>query len=139
MVMTGGIKMKMTLNEEATSPVLGNLLMVAVVCILAAVIAVFVLSMPEEVESKPTIGVAVSQVGDNQIKTTFIGGADAGEILAINATSYVGGIENDTGGIANPNVGDYFLINGGTTGSDRVIVVTTFADGKQQVVYDGTV
>ncbi len=130
--------MKITLNEEATSPVMGNLLMVAVVCILAATIAVFVLSMPEEVESKPTLGIAVSQVGD-QIKTTFIGGADAGEILAINATSYVDGVENGTGGMNNPAVGDYFLINGGTTGSDRVIVVTTFADGKEQVVFDGTV
>ena len=52
--MKGMIEMKHTQNENAVSPVIGVILMVAITVILSAVIAAFVLGMAGNIEKAPT-------------------------------------------------------------------------------------
>ena len=67
-------------NEEAVSPVIGVILMVAITVILAAVIAVFVFGMAGDVQSTKTVGVTAKQSGDN-ITVTYMGGPDHANLL----------------------------------------------------------
>ncbi|NYT06460.1 MAG: type IV pilin, partial [Methanomicrobiales archaeon] len=62
-------------NEEAVSPVIGVILMVAITVILAAVIAVFVFGMAGDVQTTKTIAVSAKQTGTN-ITVTYQGGPD---------------------------------------------------------------
>ena len=68
--------MKFRENEEAVSPVIGVILMVAITVILAAVIAAFVFGMGSNVGTTKTVAVTVNQNGDDII-LTYHGGADA--------------------------------------------------------------
>ena len=65
-------------NEEAVSPVIGVILMVAITVILAAVIAAFVFGMAGTTQTTKTIGMTVglNQSVDEAFQITFTGGAD---------------------------------------------------------------
>ena len=60
-------------NEEAVSPVIGVILMVAITVILAAVIAAFVFGMTGNVQSTKTVSMQAALNGDN-ITLTISGG-----------------------------------------------------------------
>ena len=130
--------MKLNLNEEATTPVIGVILMVAVTMILAAVIAVYVFSMPQDIDDTKVVAVSAKQVSD-QIQVTYMGSSSSNKVTLINASSYNDGIYNASGEIVNPEHGQLVKFNGGTIDADRVIVVATFDDGTKQVVYDEVV
>lgn len=133
-------------NEEAVSPVIGVILMVAITVILAAVIAVFVFSMADEVQTTKTVSMTGSATSEDLLVTvqggsgvdsinglTFkIGGE---EINGTNHEIYRNGATNE---IAYPyigtvSVGDVFEINGTTSGD--LIVVASFTDGADQIVF----
>jgi flagellin-like protein len=140
--------MKFRENEDAVSPVIGVILMVAITVILAAVIAAFVFGMTGSVESTKTIAVTAAQNGDN-VTLTYHGGGDAATLQYLSITVN-GGAANytvtETGGIATThtagsssklNVGAVITIpDVATVGRDHVVVVGYFADGTQQVVLD---
>jgi flagellin-like protein len=56
-------------DDEAVSPVIGVILMVAITVILAAVIGTFVLNLGDDVEANPTAGVSVD--GDDVTVTSL--------------------------------------------------------------------
>ncbi|HDQ07280.1 MAG TPA: type IV pilin [Methanoculleus sp.] len=127
--------MKLQDNEEATSPVIGVILMVAVTMILAAIIAVQVFGMPQDVDNANMVAVSAKQVGD-QIQVTYMGSSSANQVTLINASSYNGGVYNASGELPNPQLGDQVLFNGATRNLDRVVVVATFDNGNSQVIFD---
>jgi len=133
--------MKIRSDEEAVSPVIGVILMVAIVVILAAVIAAFVFGMAGNVQTTKTVGVTVAQVNNSSMMLTFQGGKDAALVMDLNTKitvsngSTIGGLWSPSP----PSVGQTDIVTGGTdafTGRDHVVVVANFTDGSTQVVLD---
>jgi len=152
--------MKFRENEEAVSPVIGVILMVAITVILAAVIAAFVFGMAGNVQSTKVVAVTATQQGNNII-VTYQGGADANEVVYLrvsvtkesdnsldsryyywksNATELESGttLSDALDGVAGKiPVGSTFIEQDwGSSGRDHVVVAAHFADGSDQVVLD---
>jgi flagellin-like protein len=122
-------------NEEAVSPVIGVILMVAITVILAAVIAAFVFGMAGSIGKSKVVAATASQSG-SKITVTYNGGQDAAQV---NSSFIVftpsGGTES--GRLTLPNVtGNSQVLTGATSGSDHVVVTTDFLDGTSQVILD---
>lgn len=67
--------MQLVTDDDAVSPVIGVILMVAVTVILASVIAVFVLNVPATLESTPTANFAFDyDGGEEELIVTHEGG-----------------------------------------------------------------
>ncbi|EJG07607.1 flagellin domain protein [Methanofollis liminatans DSM 4140] len=143
-------------NEEAVSPVIGVILMVAITVILAAVIAAFVFGMTGNVQTTKTIAVTAGQ-NSNDVVLTYQGGADATALqyFKVTVTPSTGsavtnyaffehGDADVTQQTAEPGsitfdplpVGTVITISSGTSGQDHVVVVGHFTDGSDQVVLD---
>src|SRR5665647_2820713 len=83
-------------NDEAVSPVIGVILMVAITVILAAVIAAFVFGMSGNISKTKVVAVTVSQPDGTHISLTYNGGQDAPTLNTVKVnvdgtTSWVGG------------------------------------------------
>ncbi len=144
--------MKFRENEEAVSPVIGVILMVAITVILAAVIAAFVFGMPGNVQTTKTVSMQAALSGNN-ITLTISGGPDLntvqtltitldgdapGELFAANGTT-LGADKSvlepaDLGG-ETFKAGDNIKIEGN---SGRLLVVGQWPDGAEQIILDRT-
>ena len=141
--------MKFRENEEAVSPVIGVILMVAITVILAAVIAAFVFGMGSGVQSTKTVGVTLQKIGDN-LTVTIAGGPDLSELQWLKVTfdgkgtAFTGQsghtIASTTAGVARPNgfaVGEIFkTANDQLKNPTHVIVVGHFKDGQDHMLAD---
>ena len=145
--------MKFRENEEAVSPVIGVILMVAITVILAAVIAAFVFGMGSNVGTTKTVAVTVNQNGDDII-LTYHGGADAstlkflmirvdpGDATKGKETYYTvdesGSLSTTKTGLSTTlEVGAVMTIEQkGTDQRDHVVVTGHFLDGSDHVVLD---
>ncbi|KAF5046607.1 hypothetical protein DSECCO2_469010 [anaerobic digester metagenome] len=121
-------------NEEAVSPVIGVILMVAITVILAAVIAAFVFGMTGSVETTKTVAVTASVNNSQHLVVTFQGGADAADVN--NLTMVINSTE-DASYLENPTIGASF----GSTDpivpkNCHAVVVAHFKDGSSQVVLE---
>jgi len=130
--------MKFRENEDAVSPVIGVILMVAITVILAAVIAAFVFGMAGNVQTTKVVAATATQQGQN-ITVTYQGGVDHQSVsnLTIAVTNSATGKTdtNTTGG--KPDVGYSWTSHlNGTAGRDHVVVVAEFTDGTSQVILD---
>ena len=124
-------------KDEAVSPVIGVILMVAITVILAAVIAAFVFGMAVGITKTKNVAVTARQVGTTGIVVTWVGGPDNAAVNYWNATITTAGtgtvnMFNNTGN----TVGNSTSLPWGSSGQDHVVVVTGFNDGTQQVVLD---
>ncbi len=132
-------------KEDAVSPVIGVILMVAITVILAAVIAAFVFGMAGSVQKTKSVAATARQVSDD-IEITYQGGQDQTEVTAIGAN-----INTSQVVISSPAVGQIIKRSSITTGSgaegsgtadhvtsgqDHVIINATFNDGSIQVILD---
>ncbi len=72
-------------SEDAVSPVIGVILMVAITVILAAVIAAFVFGMAGNVSKTRSIAVTAGTSGSN-FTTTYNGGPDDSDLASLNIT-----------------------------------------------------
>ena len=148
-------------NEEAVSPVIGVILMVAITVILAAVIAAFVFGMTGNVQTSKTIAVTVGQNADNVV-LTYQGGPDAvalnslridvvaGNSSADESKKYLYVNDNtptvvefketapaDGTSFANIPVGTTkTILTCASAQQDHVVITGHFADGSDQVVLD---
>jgi len=133
-------------NDNAVSPVIGVILMVAITVILAAVIAAFVFGMAGGIQKNHVLAATAQVVGTNTV-VTYQGGQDAsllatsGNPLVLTCTA-ADGTNLDPGSNNFPAAGA--LTVGATaqcprTGSgakDHVVVTATFTDGSTQVILD---
>jgi len=120
-------------REDAVSPVIGVILMVAITVILAAVIAAFVFGMAGGISKTKSVAATTRQSGTS-FTVTWQGGQDNGYVSAYNIT-----LRNGNPQMANgypPRVGNTTQFGGATSGNDHVVVVAFFTDGTQQVVLD---
>ena len=136
--------MKMfTTDEEAVSPVIGVILMVAIVVILAAVIAAFVFGMAGGTGTAKNIGMTVQVNSTGAASLTLQGGADLPQLTgmqySLNGTSNWMDINSTYGGskaTANDfKVGSVLSAAGPATNS-RLMIKGIFTDGSEQVIFD---
>ncbi|WP_300999317.1 type IV pilin N-terminal domain-containing protein [Methanoculleus sp.] len=149
--------MKFRENEDAVSPVIGVILMVAITVILAAVIAAFVFGMTGNVATTKTVAVTASQ-NANDIVVNYKGGADANTLNYLKVTvndesdaKYCGMTSasdlttsadsaSDISSSGQVPVGTTIKFTGdGSTERDHVVVVGHFMDGTDQVLLDSYV
>jgi flagellin-like protein len=123
-------------SEDAVSPVIGVILMVAITVILAAVIAAFVFGMAGNVSKTRNIALTAQKVGAGNVIVTNNGGADSGDVTSFAVTS--GGVSVLTTSLTS-QVGSTSTFTGSTTSKDHIIVTATFNDGTKQVVLDTNV
>jgi flagellin-like protein len=125
-------------REDAVSPVIGVILMVAITVILAAVIAAFVFGMAGSVTKTKTVAATAKQVG-NDIILTWQGGQDNAYVSFYNVTIrdlYQRPSPLQATGFP-PIVGNSTPFpNLGTNANDHVVVAAVFSDGNTQVILD---
>ena len=142
-------------NEEAVSPVIGVILMVAITVILAAVIAAFVFGMAGNIQKTKVVAATEKRANSSYVIVTYQGGQDAGTLQGIafqvdgsNATTYTGGaaslawtngneIVSSTTGAVLP-VGSSATLSAGNPGKNHVVGIGVFTDGTTQVIVDTT-
>ena len=125
-------------KEDAVSPVIGVILMVAVTVILAAVIAAFVFGMGSNVNSTKIVGITAARDATTatNIVLTYQGGTDSNKVVSFDVL--VNGADPVAPGIDwAPLVGETVTVTGtDDLGKDKITVVGTFTDGKEQIVLD---
>ena len=155
--------MKIMKNDEAVSPVIGVILMVAITVILAAVIAAFVFGLAGTTQTTRTVGLTLSLESLNPyaFNVQFTGGTDLPSLTGFKVSidgkpetpasgNVSSGITNGvalvgdliTPGSANDGkfvVGQMILIN--TTSrisGHKITIIGTFTDGGTQILWDRT-
>jgi len=131
--------MRFNENEEAVSPVIGVILMVAITVILAAVIAVFVFGMADDIDSSKFVA-ATAKVSDDYVIITYQGGQSADEVSEIVAVAHNNSNVVNTTYTVGTTVGTSKSIDmtdgAGGVIVDRVVVTAEFDDGTTQVILD---
>ena len=115
-------------NEEAVSPVIGVILMVAITVILAAVIAAFVFGMAGNIQKSHVVSITAQRSGNN-ITFTNNGGQDVGSLSSVNIT--VG--TNVSASALGTAVGNQYTYTNAPVASN-VVVVGIFNDGASQIL-----
>ena len=130
-------------NDEAVSPVMGVILMVAITVILATIIATYAFGMSESIQNMRVVATSVVQSGPD-IVVTYRGGAAHPDlssltIVAPDGTSFntvsPGGAISSTGTPVTPDVGSVMVLShAATANNDHVTVIGHFSDGSEQVI-----
>ncbi len=128
-------------NEEAVSPVIGVILMVAITVILAAVIAAFVFGMAGNIDTNKQVAATASantNATHKMISITYMGGQDASLVTAVNFTLNGGkpAMINQSSPL---EVGCTNMSQGTPGQKDHVVVTAFFSDGSSQVILDTNV
>jgi len=145
--------MKFRENEEAVSPVIGVILMVAITVILAAVIAAFVFGMTGNVQTTKTVSMQAKLDGSS-IVLTINGGPDLTTLQQVTishrsgtpdmsdasiATITAGDLTGATAGVVSGNftVGDVITFKAADDDtSGRLLIVGKWSDGAEQIILD---
>jgi flagellin-like protein len=127
--------MKHMKNEEAVSPVIGVILMVAITVILAAVIAAFVFGMAGNISKTKIVAATASQQGSTLIYVTYQGGQDAASVSSLSA-NIAGTIVAFPSTVVGTVAVGTSVTGPATVGQDHVTVTATFTDGSSQVILD---
>ncbi|WOF16313.1 type IV pilin [Methanoplanus sp. FWC-SCC4] len=127
--------MRFTKEEEAVSPVIGVILMVAITVILAAVIAVFVFGLAGDLESGAQKDVRVQVSSDSAGNVVFVifSGSDLGSISSLTASNGTATSDIVFTGAENTTVGAQ-LPTPFAKGDSSVVLTATFNDGTSQVL-----
>lgn len=124
-------------NDEAVSPVIGVILMVAITVILAAVIASFVFGIAGATKPTKVIAVSLSRVNSHEASSTYYGGQDSSSLQYINWS-----IDSNTfitqGNILGSNLAIGNTIRLPVKNSSHIIGVGIFTDGSEQVLITTT-
>jgi flagellin-like protein len=140
-------------NDNAVSPVIGTILMVAITVILAAIIATLVFGLPTSIQKAKLMGSSVQmETTGESILLSYHGGPDDSSLTMINITAPNGTVwyTSSTGGAltistatspapVKPDVGAMMKLSKAPDwppGQKRVLVVASFDDGVQQVILD---
>jgi flagellin-like protein len=124
-------------NEDAVSPVIGVILMVAITVILAAVIAAFVFGMTGNVQTTKTVAVTANLDKDGLLAVTLQGSSDVADLKSLSMT--VNGGEPlvvDADSTPALGVGASFKTTDAIKSGDHVIIVALFKDNSEQVILD---
>lgn len=118
-------------NDEAVSPVIGVILMVAITVILAAVIAAFVFGMAGNISKSKTVAITAHRISANSIVVTNNGGPDVASLTSIT----IGGTSSGSWSTAT-TVGSTATLTAGATTNAHLLVTGKFSDGTSEVLLD---
>lgn len=132
------------IHDEAVSPVIGVVLMVAITVILAAMIATIVMGMTTNIKQTKVVTAKVSQADETTIIAVYYGGTDEKNCAGIrwDVRDSFGTVQSTRMGIIDSItttqllVGTQLPITGNFGGKDHVIATAYFMDGTQQVILD---
>ena len=130
-------RMAFTKNDEAVSPVIGVILMVAITVILAAVIAAFVFGMAGNVQSTKVVSMTATKAADGTITITNMGGADVATLQTFQFT-LDGDAVTWAAGDAPITIGNINTIAGTPNTAERLLIIGKFTDGSTQILLDKT-
>lgn len=145
--------MAFTNNDNAVSPGIGTILMVAVTVILAAVIATFVFGIPVSVQKAKLMGSSIQvDTTGGAVLLSYYGGPDDNSLTMINITAPNGSVwyTSSTDGAltvstatspipVKPDIGAVMKLSPAPdwpAGKKRVLAVGSFSDGVQQIILD---
>ena len=136
--------MTFTKNDEAVSPVIGVILMVAITVILAAVIAAFVFGMAGNISKTKVVAATAQKPDASTIVVTYQGGQDAGtmQYACISVQDKPTFMMGPNGGSTTLRVGCSTTIVGAAgqfAGKTHVVITGTFSDGSSQVILDNSI
>ena len=141
-------------NEEAVSPVMGTILMVAVTVILAAIIAAYVFGVSGNTQKTKIVGATAQLESSGDIVIVYHGGQDDSSLASITITAPNGTTWHTTDGKGNladsgttyekPEVGAVMKLIPPPPSSPtawpadykHVVVVGTFGGGESQIILD---
>ena len=122
-------------TDDAVSPVIGVILMVAVTVILAAVIGTFILGLGDNVQENPQAAVSFTEnTNDNEVEVLII---STGNVDSLELTTDDGTWGNDDTTVteSDPSVGDrYTLTVGEGDNGNGQIVLTGVVNGNEAVI-----
>ena len=121
-------------NEQAVSPVIGTILMIAITVIIAAVVAAFVFGMGGTTHDMKRVGVNLQRTTPDSVSVMIVTGSDVGSLTGIEFTGDV----TDSWGATSYNIGDSHIISGVSTNA-HLVITGTFSDDTQQVILDTTI
>lgn len=130
-------RMAFTKNDEAVSPVIGVILMVAITVILAAVIAAFVFGMAGNVQSTKVVSLTATKNAAGTITVTNMGGTDVATLQNLQVT-LAGGAESWVSADAPITIGNTNTIAGTANTAERLLIIGKFTDGSTQILLDKT-
>ena len=114
-------------NDEAVSPVIGVILMVAITVILAAVIAAFVFGMAGNLDNGNIVMVKADRINESTVQITMIGGTGLSDLESVD-------ISGDVSGSIGLSVGDkteFFVPNRTQV---NVVAIGRFSGDKQRIL-----
>ena len=138
-------------NNKGISPVIGEIMLIAIVVILATVIASYISGMGGNLNRMYIIGTSANQIDSDIIDITYFGGKDSDYVLYLNV-SVNGLFYDDNSNNWTSSEQNTFNGNGVTpipTGTvvslydnttyitpdrDHVLIIANFVDGSKQVV-----
>jgi archaeal type IV pilus assembly protein PilA len=120
-------------SEEAVSPVIGVILMVAVTVILAAIIAAFVFNMAGSMQGSKTVGMTLTQNATGFGVGTITGGPDLKSLNKVNVS--INGVETAFIPAGSVIVGSYNTTTSSVTGQ-RVQLIGYYTDGSAVIIID---
>lgn len=123
-------------SDDAVSPVIGVILMVAITVILAAVIAAAVFSMSGDAARSPkNIAINAERIGTSIIFTNH-GGDEITQLASVQC--WINGTNADSHNCValGTAVGSTAINANATTGRDRVIVIGSFYDSSVEILLD---
>jgi flagellin-like protein len=124
-------------NEDAVSPVIGVIMMVAVTVILAAIIASYVFGMAGSMQSSKTVGTTLTQSSGGIGVLTIQGGASLPQVVNITYTLNGNTATELVPTVTAPvTVGRIYNTSPNTVAGKRVIIVGTFSDGSTSILQD---
>ena len=114
-------------KDEAVSPVVATIMMIAVTVLLAGVVSAYVFGVAENPSNSKIVAIIASNYTSSGVTFTIHGG---GEIQELTTLDIIQG--GTTTNWPNPKVGDTKFF---TFSSQPLTVVGTFTDGEQQVLW----
>jgi flagellin-like protein len=131
-------RMAFTKNDEAVSPVIGVILMVAITVILAAVIAAFVFGMAGNVQSTKVVSMTATKNATGYVTVTNMGGSDVATLQTVTVT--VGSRDPVSYTTSGPTaIGKAASLVGTAGTAERVLIIGKFSDGAEQILLDKTI
>ncbi len=124
-------------DEQAVSPVIGTILMVAITVMLASIVGALSFGMSGSMSPLHIVVVTAERLNSTAIDFTYAGGPSADFVQYLNV-SIDGTFRNITLD-SPPSVGSTWTYNDPDTvlsNRNHVIAVATFGDGSAQVVLD---
>lgn len=132
-----------TNNEEAVTPIIATVLLVAMTVILAAVVMAMVFGMTGDVTKTKIVGFAVHKENANAISVVNHGGQDQSALVKYSIVTVPFNTTGIAGVQSKPAVGSNAtavpVTAGAYAGNTRVRVIGEFTDGTSQIMLDTAV